>query len=745
MARQHILSSGGKSTRTVLAALLVLAIGHSQGDWEWAAWLEADAFAQGHGNDHGHGEGDGKSAQVTVWGGRFEIFLEHPYLVAGKPASFVTHVTDLKKWVPRRDGPVEFVLQPETGEELQHLAEKPARDGIYIPDLTFPTPGVWTVSIRIPIDGSESVVQLPPMQVYSSDREVAEAPEQEEIEGISFLKETQWKFPFQTEVLKQTPEGLFVQESAVVELGGERTVFVHPAGETVQKREIVAAEVKNGFLEVRSGLSVGDRVVTRGADVIVVSLSSGEEGHDHGDAAHAHGSADDANDVNAVTLSSEMRSSLGLTTSAVEKGDMIVSLDVYGWIRPRKENITEVRAPIAGVVKEIFAREGTMLEVGAPIVTLQARETLEWQQTILTESNRRRQLAETRDLLSAEGRAEFAKLLGGLQVDSAEVNRISRELDLIEKAGIGSVPQREINKVRGAMESAVASLKAKEALAAAYGIPGEQIAAIKRGEEEVAGSAENLPPEFRRRLKELDFSLQESQSLEEVARAKLVALGFGKEGLDQLAQGKSQAINDTIAIRAENSFLVSDLHVKRQSSLNPGDLLLGGIDYNQVLVDAEIPEVDIGAVMNRAGDSIAVGIPALDDRVLEAEVLFFDTTIHAGDRKAHLVLALDNVEGFALREGMAVSVAVPIETRHDTLTVPKEAILTDGLEKLVFLAEDGRFHRQVVIPGMQGLRSVEILQGLDAGQSVAVSGAPALLLSLKSQQGNLTGGHGHAH
>jgi membrane fusion protein, heavy metal efflux system len=146
-----------------------------------------------------------KTAQVTVWGDRFEIFLEHRLLVVGVPTQFVTHVTDLVTLEPRREGPVTFVLRYGTEPPLEHVASAPARDGIYLPELTFPRPGEWQVSLHIPLPGEPSVVSLPPFTVFASPEEAKNAPEPAAPDGISFLKEQQWKILTQTEPVSQQP------------------------------------------------------------------------------------------------------------------------------------------------------------------------------------------------------------------------------------------------------------------------------------------------------------------------------------------------------------------------------------------------------------------------------------------------------------------------------------------------------------------------------------------------------------
>jgi RND family efflux transporter MFP subunit len=150
-----------------------------------------------HRHDHPHPTGkaeeEDQTAQVTVWSDRFEIFLEHKFIVAGTPTPFVTHVTDLKTLEARREGKVVFAMKGPDGTSTEHAEEAPKRAGIYIPELAFPKPGEWTVTLRIPADGKDFTVDLPEVTVYASKEEAKKAAEPEAPEGISFLKEQQWK------------------------------------------------------------------------------------------------------------------------------------------------------------------------------------------------------------------------------------------------------------------------------------------------------------------------------------------------------------------------------------------------------------------------------------------------------------------------------------------------------------------------------------------------------------------------
>ena len=140
-------------------------------------------------HDHEHEE---KTAQITIWSDRYEVFAEHKAPVVNTPAKFITHITDLHSSEPRTQGMVKFVLrQGET--TFEHPQAAPDRPGIYIPAITFPKAGEWQTALLILTDGSNAVVELGPIKVHGDSHSAAHAEFPEAPEGISFLKEQQWK------------------------------------------------------------------------------------------------------------------------------------------------------------------------------------------------------------------------------------------------------------------------------------------------------------------------------------------------------------------------------------------------------------------------------------------------------------------------------------------------------------------------------------------------------------------------
>ncbi|HUG35829.1 MAG TPA: efflux RND transporter periplasmic adaptor subunit, partial [Candidatus Limnocylindrales bacterium] len=159
--------------------------------------LAAGCRDEDHSHPHAPDDHEDRTAQKTVWTDRFEVFLEHQLVAAGTPTTFVTHVTDLETQEPRREGAVRFVLQLGSDPPVEHVDPAPVRPGIYTPRLTFPRVGEWKVTLHIPAASGgrsgESIAGLGEIMVYASHEETHQATEPAAPEGISFLKEQQWK------------------------------------------------------------------------------------------------------------------------------------------------------------------------------------------------------------------------------------------------------------------------------------------------------------------------------------------------------------------------------------------------------------------------------------------------------------------------------------------------------------------------------------------------------------------------
>lgn len=147
-------------------------------------------------DEHAH---ESATAQFTVLNDDIEVFVEHPPVVAGAPAKFTTHVSNLRTLEPRQEGPARFVLKFGDESPIEHVEPQPARAGIYEPMLKFPKPGRWDVSLVIPTQGGDSQIQFPKVAVYATEHDADHAEMPEPPDGIAFLKEQQWRIRLGTD------------------------------------------------------------------------------------------------------------------------------------------------------------------------------------------------------------------------------------------------------------------------------------------------------------------------------------------------------------------------------------------------------------------------------------------------------------------------------------------------------------------------------------------------------------------
>jgi membrane fusion protein, heavy metal efflux system len=79
-----------------------------------------------------------------------------------------------------------------------------------------------------------------------------------------------------------TEEGLAIPESALVDADGRFVAYVQISGETFEKRDLEPGIRDNGHVQILSGLSEGERVVTKGAYAIrLASVSTSIPAHGH--------------------------------------------------------------------------------------------------------------------------------------------------------------------------------------------------------------------------------------------------------------------------------------------------------------------------------------------------------------------------------------------------------------------------------------------------------------------------------
>jgi membrane fusion protein, copper/silver efflux system len=227
---------------------------------------------------------------------------------------------------------------------------------------------------------------------------------------------------------------------------------------------------------------------------------------------------------------------------------------------------------------------------------------------------------------------------------------------------------------------------------------------------------------------------QPTVALEE-ARRVLEYLGFADDQIKQLARSREPVVDITLASRASGVIVARNVFL--QQRFDKGTELFRIADLSHVWIVADLFGDDTTYVRN--GAEAMVSITDRPTTVLHGTVDKALAPFDSDSRTLKLRIKVDNPH-LMLRPNMLVDVQFPIELPEAT-TVPAEAIVETGLQKTVFVNRgEGIFEPRAVTTGWRFGDRVQIVHGLDPGETVVVSGNFLLDSESRMQHGD-PGGH----
>lgn len=188
-----------------------------------------------------------------------------------------------------------------------------------------------------------------------------------------------------------------------------------------------------------------------------------------------------------------------------------------------------------------------------------------------------------------------------------------------------------------------------------------------------------------------------------------------------------------------------------EASVTSGELihsdrkLFHVVNLDTLWIEADVSEYDLGRVQKAPGASYRLA--AYPDRIMPIQagggkLIDIGKMVDPDTRTVPIRYEVPNPDG-TLRVGMFADLLVETNRRQTALTVPKDAVVDESGEVVVYLQRGGEtFERRRVEVGIRDANQVEIRNGLVAGDRVATKGAYTIRLSTLS---NAIPAHGHAH
>jgi Cu(I)/Ag(I) efflux system membrane fusion protein len=215
------------------------------------------------------------------------------------------------------------------------------------------------------------------------------------------------------------------------------------------------------------------------------------------------------------------------------------------------------------------------------------------------------------------------------------------------------------------------------------------------------------------------------------AEKKLLLYGMTKNQITSLSNTKSSSGRTTFVSPADG--IITEMNVSEGQYVSEGDMIYKLEDLSNLWIEADLYPNEASFV--NIGQEIEISIAGFETNPLIATVSFL-TPEYKPNTQIIVMRATINNKNLDYKPGMQANVFL----RHGTkksLAVPANAVIRDSKGTYAFVQIDkNTFQPRVVKTGIESNTQIEITEGLQEGEVLAVTGAYLLYsdLVLKGMQ-----------
>jgi HlyD family secretion protein len=370
-----------------------------------------------------------------------------------------------------------------------------------------------------------------------------------------------------------------------------------------------------------------------------------------------------------VAVRSFTREKVEIRVAAVNHQNLSRTVSTNGRVEPVE--IFQAHSPAPGVVSKLYVEVGQKVKAGDLLVKMDDADTVA-------------------RLATANSTLESARLnLQNLQQSGSQEERLALQADL---------NRAEMHKKQAESDlAALRQLQQKGAASAA------EIASAEQRLQEATTLLQNTQQRSTQRYSTGDHARAQAQLAD--AQATVTA-----------AHSSYAASN----IRSPLSGTVYSIPVSAYDFVPAGEDLLDVADLNRIQVRAYFDEPEIGELA--VGQAVKIVWPAKPNQTWHGHITRAPSTVITyGTRNVgEAIITVDDAHGDLL-PNTNVTVTVTTSQRFNVLSVPREALHTEGASDFVFRVIGGKLVRTPVQVGVVNLTRVEITGGLTEKDTVALS------------------------
>ena len=220
-------------------------------------------------------------------------------------------------------------------------------------------------------------------------------------------------------------------------------------------------------------------------------------------------------------------------------------------------------------------------------------------------------------------------------------------------------------------------------------------------------------------------------------RQELEALGFNSEYIDSLRNESGASLTRYVVTAPFDGTVISK-HLALGEYVEANAAIYTVSDLSTVWVDLQVYQKDLAAV--REGQAVVVSAQAAIPDA-SATIAYVGPLVGEATRTALARVVLPNPEGH-WRPGLFVTAKVMVDAETVPIRVEKTALHEIAGVTHVFVRDEHGFEPAPVVLGRADRTGVEVLEGLQPGQTYVATGGFHLKAELNKEA---FGSHGHSH
>ncbi len=171
---------------------------------------------------------------------------------------------------------------------------------------------------------------------------------------------------------------------------------------------------------------------------------------------------------------------------------------------------------------------------------------------------------------------------------------------------------------------------------------------------------------------------------------------------------------DELTILSPVNGIVGNILVEQKTAVSRNQPVVSVVDLSQFEIEVQVPE--------SYADDLAIGMAVevrLDSRVNLATLVSVSPEII--DNQVTGRIRFDGDVPRGLRQNQRLTTRILLESKDNVLMVPRGQFLQSGGGRIAYRVENDIAHRLAIVVGARSLNTVEILSGLQAGDTIVIS------------------------